>query len=379
MPVGIPTLVNLTIPEFLENHFFGFLEVTVEAPLFNTDAGYIGLLPSKIRGRLLCPGGIFTGWYFSEEPRSWDSPGPRLRFALKHGYRLISIKQAYSFQLGVNTFLGLIKDLNQMKIDAQEQGLPTIRNIAKLLMNSMSGRFGMHTEAVKHVLINPNELVNISKNFQILDEIPLGRLYLVTLALNQPNPIIGNKINTKIQKFLEGVPGNTNVAIAAAVTAYSRMIINQYKLKALEQGLDIYYSDTDSIVLNGALPENLVDSAILGKFKLEHTLVLDCPKARAIKEGIFVMPKVYYLETTEGRVITKCKGFSAKLNKAQYLELLKGNSLELTTTRWYRDLRNSTVQIQKGTPYTINFSLNKRNQVFENGIWVNTTPIILNL
>jgi DNA polymerase type B, organellar and viral len=103
MPVGIPTLVNLTIPEFLENHFFGFLEVTVEAPLFNTDAGYIGLLPSKIRGRVLCPGGIFTGWYFSEE----------LRFALKHGYRLISIKQAYSFQLGVNTFLGLIKDLNQ--------------------------------------------------------------------------------------------------------------------------------------------------------------------------------------------------------------------------------------------------------------------------
>jgi hypothetical protein len=71
------------------------------------------------------------------------------------------------------------------------------------------------------------------------------------------------------------------------------MIINQYKLKALEQALDIYYSDTDSIVLNWALPENLVDSAILGKWKLEHT----------IKEGIFVMPKVYYLETTEGRVL----------------------------------------------------------------------------
>lgn len=56
MPVGTPTLVHLTISEFLEGNFFGFLEVTVEAPLFNTRAGYIGLLALKHRGRLLCPG-----------------------------------------------------------------------------------------------------------------------------------------------------------------------------------------------------------------------------------------------------------------------------------------------------------------------------------
>jgi DNA polymerase elongation subunit (family B) len=73
------------------------------------------------------------------------------------------------------------------------------------------------------------------------------------------------------------------------------MIINQYKLEALSLGLDIYYSDTDSLVLNGPLPESMIDSATLGKLKLEHT----------IKEGLFVMPKVYYLETIEGNVITK--------------------------------------------------------------------------
>jgi DNA polymerase type B, organellar and viral len=63
---------------------------------------------------------------------------------------------------------------NKMEIDAQRQGLSTLRNIAKLLMNSMYGRFGMHTEAVKHALLDSKELVNISKHFQILDEIPLG-------------------------------------------------------------------------------------------------------------------------------------------------------------------------------------------------------------
>jgi len=87
-----------------------------------------------------------------------------------------------------------------------------------------------------------------------------------------------------------GLPSNTNVAIAAAVTAYSRMIINEYKLLALSLGLHIYYSDTDSLVINGELPSTHLDSATLGKLKLEHV----------IREGIFVMPKVYYLLTTGG-------------------------------------------------------------------------------
>jgi hypothetical protein len=55
--------------------------------------------------------------------------------------------------------------------------------------------------------------------------------------------------------------GLTNVPIAAAVTAYSRMIINEFKLIAIQQGLDIYYSDTDSLVVNGPLPPEVCDSA----------------------------------------------------------------------------------------------------------------------
>lgn len=67
MPVGKPIPTNLTIDEFLEGGFFGFVEATVMAPPISTHAGYIGLLPIKLGGRLICPGGIFTGWFFSEE------------------------------------------------------------------------------------------------------------------------------------------------------------------------------------------------------------------------------------------------------------------------------------------------------------------------
>ena len=74
MPVGIPTPTTLTD---LDSSFFGYLEATVKAPSPDMPGGYIGLLPIKLDGRLVCPGGEFSGFFFSEE----------LRFALANGDR----------------------------------------------------------------------------------------------------------------------------------------------------------------------------------------------------------------------------------------------------------------------------------------------------
>lgn len=165
MPVGLPQLVNYsTLELFLEainsGLFFGFVEATVKAPPLTSHAGYIGLLPIKFQGRIICPGGIFTGFFFSEE----------LLFALDNGYILLSVNKTYSFQRGVNTFKELIATLNQMKIDAQMNNKPTIRNIAKLLMNSMYGRFRMKTINQLVEIVNKEGLESLMKNYQILDE-----------------------------------------------------------------------------------------------------------------------------------------------------------------------------------------------------------------
>nr|YP_008474713.1 truncated DNA polymerase [Glomus cerebriforme]AGJ98096.1 truncated DNA polymerase [Glomus cerebriforme] len=58
------------------------------------------------------------------------------------------------------------------------------------------------------------------------------------------------------------------------------MIINEFKLLAIAKGLDIYYSDTDSLVVNGALPPEVCDSAKLGQLKLEHTFKEYLPHLR---------------------------------------------------------------------------------------------------
>lgn len=98
IPVGLPTPKTLTPSEFENSDFFGFLEATVQAPEPDTPGGYIGLLPIRHGGRLVCPGGTFSGFFFSEE----------LQFALENGFQIIGLGEAWQFQRGANTFLDLI-------------------------------------------------------------------------------------------------------------------------------------------------------------------------------------------------------------------------------------------------------------------------------
>ena len=46
-----------------------------------------------------------------------------------------------------------------------------------------------------------------------------------------------------------------------------------------------YYTDTDSVLVSNPLPDDVIFSTILGKFKLEYH----------VKEGIFLAPKSYCL------------------------------------------------------------------------------------
>jgi DNA polymerase elongation subunit (family B) len=83
----------------------------------------------------------------------------------------------------------------------------------------------------------------------------------------------------------------------------------------------LYYSDTDSIYISKPLAKHLVNSKVLGKMKLEYVL----------KKAIFLAPKMYYLETIDGKVIYKVKGLKheVELNKDDFESLLfKESTLE---------------------------------------------------
>lgn len=250
-------------------------------------------------------------------------------------------------------------------MQAQAANQPALRNVAKVLMNSMYGRFGMHVDNIAAQLVSTDKSREIMDTYQVTDVICLGAMDLVCYVV-KPS-LCFNSENKRFLRSKHQIPGQTNVPLAAAITAYSRMIINEHKLAAMEAGLKVYYSDTDSLVLNGQLPLDYVDSARLGALKLEHSL----------KEGYFIAPKMYWLLTDKDEEVSKCKGYPGRLTKDQAVSLYKGETFNLLTSKWSRDLGTGQVRIHREVPYVLRAVLNKRQKVFNSeGEWVDTRPLI---
>lgn len=64
----------------------------------------------------------------------------------------------------------------------------------------------------------------------------------------------------------------SSVPISAAITAYDRIHINKLKLDILNKGGILYYSDTNSIVTNIKLPNNMFSRSEIGKLKSKYVI-----------------------------------------------------------------------------------------------------------
>jgi DNA polymerase elongation subunit (family B) len=161
--------------------------------------------------------------------------------------------------------------------------------ITKLLLNSLYGRFGMEDSFADFLILDNKSYTKFEKDPKnnLLNVVPLGDKFLIK---HRP---LDKDINTFLDNATE--THNVSIGIAAAITAYARIHMSQFKNNP---NFILYYSDTDSIYIDRPLPDEFISSTILGKMKLEYI----CNKA------IFLAPKVYYLETVDGKVIYKVKG-----------------------------------------------------------------------
>lgn len=94
--------------------------------------------------------------------------------------------------------------------------------------------------------------------------------------------------------------------------------MNKVKLDLLEKGILMYYTDTDSLVLNKPLDPSLIGTE-LGKFKLEYF----------VQKGYFISSKTYCLVKQKGDgIILKAKGVNDKtLNEKSFIQLLNGEDI----------------------------------------------------
>ena len=135
----------------------------------------------------------------------------------------------------------------------------------------------------------------------------------------------------------------------------------------------LYYSDTDSIYLDGPLPDSFISPTELGKLKLEG--VYD--------EAIFLAPKVYALKNQEGEII-KIKGLNKDsiINNNITLEILealliKDSNIQIASdqNKWFRYLDKGAINILEQT-YNLKVTGNKRELFYsEDGELITTNPL----
>lgn len=124
------------------NDFYGFLYVDILAPDIK-----IPFLPIHLNNKLIFPTGKITGMYFSEE----------LKYSLSLGYKIIKIHYGYKFDKGlifnefVTNFYNIKSNSNSTLIEKQ---------ISKLILNSLYGRFGLSDKNTKTSIINNDEISN---------------------------------------------------------------------------------------------------------------------------------------------------------------------------------------------------------------------------
>ena len=190
--------------------------------------------------------------------------------------------------------------------------------VAKLLLNSLYGKFGSNSQReLLHVRPRLEDVV--ARNMVPLDS-PIAC------------PVFCEQVEVEADYMLPH--------IAAWITALSRARLHEGIASLPPES--VYYCDTDSIITSAQLPERLCGSA-LGECKTEMSGII---------EAHFIAPKVYSLIRSDGQTKAKAKGFSAfghhKLNTDDVATLAAGNSLPTSRFSKARTVLRGTFGLLKG-------------------------------
>lgn len=347
MPVGKPIAFEGDIRK-VEANAYGFFYCKIFSPI-QLEHPILQRSIKTANGITTIAGlGTWEGWIFSEEMDN----------AVKYGYTF-EILKGYQFKKGY-IFKEYISNMYNLRLQ-YPKGDP-MNLIAKLLMNSLYGKFGMKSVTTKIEIISNEDLTKYldKYNTSIADIIYLENNIVLIINTNEFKP----SSDTPFTEMVLIHKMDTNVGIASAISAYSRIYMSQFKKNPKYK---LYYSDTDSAVFNAPLPPHMVGTE-LGQMKLEYT----------ISKAVFLAPKVYALITEEGQEIIKAKGLTKdaiqNIHIADYEQLLNKNSSRVfNQSKSYKSLYQGNISVLD-TIYTLKATSNKRQNYYVNGIFDHTKP-----
>ena len=350
MPIG-----NLTISNDTNiNNYFGFCYASVNVPR----GIRAPILPfRKEYGGLCYPTGNWTAWFSSEilkEARDKQN----VKIQVHNGYKQKSSNEVFS---------KYIDNFSEIKIKAEKDNNNARRTVAKLMLNSLYGRFGLKYEPYTIDFVSAKEAAKIAIEHEILENI----------IIDEDNDIEFIKYTTAPSQLLKEIDKekyfkltqSTNIdgdfvvrslPISAMTTSYGAIVMNSF-LNIADN--PCYYTDTDSLFLEKPLDDKYVGKE-LGKLSFKGK----------IKRAYFISPKTYCLVMDDDKVIIKSKGIkNSLLNEDNFKELLLGKSVNIETSKIYTTLKKINAGI-KHMNVTIKPENINRLPIYNNGIIENTIP-----
>ena len=327
-------------------NFIGFIECEI-----STDKELNFLTYRCEKRGLITPKGYWVDVYYHKE----------ILKAIELGYR-VKMLRGFKYEKEDHIFTSFITNMYQKRINSTNNSL---NYIAKLVMNSLYGRFGMKIFVESTKFLTSQQVFEHKSRYTIRDIKQIGNADLYNVSLI---PLIGlDKVNYK-----NSINTETAVQIASVVTAEAR--IYMYDFKNIKNN-KCYYTDTDSIFLQHKLEEKYVNTK-LGGFKLEYEFY----------EGMFIAPKVYSITDSNNSIIklvlkgVKVDETHEKLNILEAFRNIIFNNNNFKTyifniiNSFKRSLNKLTMHKEKHD-IVLSFPFNKRVKIFMKGVWVNTRAL----
>lgn len=362
---------------YVKDKYLGYLECIIYIPK------KIKIPPICFRqdnGRLIQAHGYLKGVWFTKE----------IDFAIEKGCVLIKVYKVLHYNESVKMFDNFVEDLYNKRMNSNNS---IDKKLYKNILNSLYGRFGIRMDETFFVWDENSdddclyEYFSFEKNIfgenKEIIEYEVDHDLYKNIDRNNLTDEEYLKINKLYHSsvLIKSIKGNS-VHIAAAISSYARIKLLKdiyYIYDYYNNDVNIYYYDTDSIILNKELPLKMIDEKMLGKYKLENNII----------RGIFIAPKTYYLEVQDKKKdikkIRKWKSLNAelkdKMNYDFYKKCLNKNFENIIL------LKNSPINkkikmfeiIEQDKKYTINFGENdKYEKIYDdNEDFIKTKPLYI--
>lgn len=369
---------------------------------------YLGLLPfrNKIYNNNITvfPLGKFIGTWTHAE----------LNLAHKNNYK-IEIIEGFKLTIKPSPIKTYINNIYRYRKHTTNQ----VENLLyKLLLNSLLGRFALNTNKPRqNVSLSQQEIIEWTDTINNIDFINNIEISINEFFTNNTSPSKESSLlsisevtyNTEHEKILTvnknailvsyssyfknyykdyqdylsksldqrqkkplhaSQTGSNDTTLKSVITtsyinSLGRVKLNHLLLSSIKNGSQIYYCDTDSLVVDTPLPSKYQGTS-LGKLKLEYK----------VKEGYFINNKLYCLELHDKTLRKAQRGTNSDLTLQAYIDIYNGLEHKTTRSVSIGSLTDGNVIIQD-----VNLTINQQDYLHRNKIynksknWIDTHPV----